>query len=321
MQGCGIIYCATTRSAQETAAWLNAWGIAADAYHGRRKKTDRARVQDAFMAGELRVITATNAFGLGVDKPDIRFVIHRDIPANLEAYYQEAGRAGRDGGFARCTLIYRPGDLGRAAFLAASGQLTRDEVVRGWAALRAKPSLTITELQVATRLGRGDVARLVETLEAAGLVRRSRWRVRLIVDDFDPDSISLEHEERRRAYERSRLEMMRGYAEERGCRHAYVLSYFGERQPREQCAHCDNDMRLTGARATTDAEPTQAELPFAPQDRVRHPGWGEGTVQRVVGQNVTVLFDSVGYKTLATDIVLEQNLLTAVQRGAWEPAA
>jgi ATP-dependent DNA helicase RecQ len=108
--------------------------------------------------------------------------------------------------------------------------------------------------------------------------------------------------------------MMRGYAEERGCRHAYVLSYFGERQPRERCAHCDNDVRLAPPWTAPDSEvaPPAMKLPFGPQDRVRHPGWGEGTVQRVVGQTVTVLFDSVGYKTLATEIVLEQSLLQAV---------
>ncbi|MBV9582475.1 MAG: ATP-dependent DNA helicase RecQ, partial [Chloroflexi bacterium] len=96
MRGSGIIYTATTRAAQQTAHWLREWGISADYYHGQRRKSDRERVQAAFMSGEVRVIAATNAFGLGVDKPDIRFVIHREIPPSVEEYYQEAGRAGRD---------------------------------------------------------------------------------------------------------------------------------------------------------------------------------------------------------------------------------
>ena len=116
MRGAGIVYTATTKGAEETAEWLAEWGIPADFYHGQRRKADRERVQEAFMGDRLRVIVATNAFGLGVDKPDVRFVVHRDVPGSLEAYYQEAGRAGRDGEFARCTVIYRPGDLGRAAF-------------------------------------------------------------------------------------------------------------------------------------------------------------------------------------------------------------
>src|SRR5262249_7535862 len=96
LQGSGIIYTATTRAARETAEWLRNWGITAEHYHGQMKKSERERVQSAFMDNSVRVIAATNAFGLGVDKPNIRFVIHRDVPASLEAYYQEAGRAGRD---------------------------------------------------------------------------------------------------------------------------------------------------------------------------------------------------------------------------------
>lgn len=128
--GSGIIYTATTKAAEETVEWLREWGIAADFYHGQRNKADRERVQADFMAGKLQVIAATNAFGMGVDKPDIRFVIHRDIPASLESYFQEAGRAGRDGEFALCTLIYRQGDLGRAAFLSASSDENRKEIER-----------------------------------------------------------------------------------------------------------------------------------------------------------------------------------------------
>lgn len=110
---------------------LRSWGISAAHYHGRLRKTERDRVQAAFMDGDVRVIAATNAFGLGVDKPDVRFVIHRDSPASLEAYYQEAGRARRDDRLARCVLIYRPADLGRAAFLAGSGRLSSDDLARG----------------------------------------------------------------------------------------------------------------------------------------------------------------------------------------------
>jgi len=94
MHGSGIIYTATTSAAKTTAEWLREWGIVADYYHGQRKKSERERIQDAFMAGELRVIVATNAFGMGVDKPDVRFVIHRDIPASIEAYYQEPAGLG-----------------------------------------------------------------------------------------------------------------------------------------------------------------------------------------------------------------------------------
>jgi ATP-dependent DNA helicase RecQ len=308
MQGSGIVYTATTRAAQETAGWLQEWGIAADYFHGQRRKADRVRVQEAFMAGELRVIAATNAFGLGVDKPDIRFVIHRDVPPNLEAYYQEAGRAGRDGELARCTLIYRPGDLGRAAFLGGSGQLTREEVVRAHAGLVARREGTTRELMAATGLGRGDFARLVSILERAGLVAQRRGHIQLLVADFDPHALPLETEEQRLAYEHSRLEMMRGYAECRECRRRYLLGYFGEQYEGERCGQCDNDT-LTADGERPLAVAAQAEGPFAVHERVAHAAWGEGVVYRVVSDAITVLFDRVGYKTLRSDLVQEQGLL------------
>ena len=306
MQGSGIVYAATVRGAEETAGWLQEWGIAADAYHGRRKKSERDRVQAAFMAGELRVIAATNAFGLGVDKPDVRFVIHRDIPANLESYYQEAGRAGRDGQLARCTLIYRPGDLGRAAFLAGGGELTREEVVQAHAGLVRQRAGTLRELQAATGLGRADLIRLVAILMAEGILEQRRGRLRLRVADFDPTLVPLDAEEHRRAYERSRLDMMRGYAELRECRRRYILNYFGAEYPAEGCGMCDVDLARPRQPRVAPADPP---LALAVADRVRHAGWGTGVVQRVTADTLTVLFDTAGYKTLAADLVRDQSLL------------
>jgi ATP-dependent DNA helicase RecQ len=302
MQGSGIIYTATTRAATDTAAWLREWGIPADVYHGQRRKRDREQVQEAFMSGDLRVIAATNAFGLGVDKPDVRFVVHRDIPASLEAYYQEAGRAGRDGEPARCTLIYRPGDLGQAAFLAGGGELTREEVVRAREGLVRTGGGSLRELQAACGLGRADLARLIEILVEEGLADQRRGRVRLRVADFDPEQVPLEREAHRRAYERSRLDMMRTYAELRDCRRRYLLNYFGEEPDWQRCGNCDVCLR-------SNADAPLVEGPYGVNDRVVHPSLGEGVVQRVAADTVTILFDQAGYKTLGLDVVEEQDLL------------
>lgn len=312
MQGSGIIYTATTKAAKETAKWLNSWGITADYYHGQRKKSDRMRVQDAFMNGESRVIVATNAFGMGIDKPDIRFVIHRDIPASVEAYYQEAGRAGRDGAFAYCALIYRPADLGRAAFQAGTGQLTREEVRQAQAALAEHKEIALRDLPELTGLNRGDVARLVAILSDEKIVKTSRGRVRVLKPDFDPDQVSLDEEEHRMAYERSRLEMMRGYAESSGCLRHYILTYFGEDDAPEHCTMCDNDVVVEEHQRVVVVETEETESPFVEGMHVRHETWGEGEVLRVNGDTITVLFETVGYKTLALALVLEQNLLQIV---------
>ena len=311
MAGSGIVYTSTTKAARQTAEWLQSWGIAADYYHGQRKKADRERVQQAFMAGGLRVIAATNAFGLGVDKQDLRWVIHRDIPASLEAYYQEAGRAGRDGEFARCTIIYRPADLSRAAFLAGGGELTRDEVTRGLAALRDRQEGTYRQLEEGSDLGKADFARLIELLKEQGIVKERRGKLRLARTDVDPDALPLDKEAHRRAYEHSRLQMMRGYAESGDCRRRAILSYFGEEYEAEQCNMCDVDLPRAAEHRVLIADPASEPAPFDIGARVLHEAWGEGLVQGVEGPNLTVLFETVGYKTLAGDLIRERGLLKA----------
>ncbi|MFN8496675.1 MAG: RecQ family ATP-dependent DNA helicase [Anaerolineae bacterium] len=331
MAGSGIIYTATRHGAAETAEWLSAMGIPCDYYHGQRRKTDRDRVQEAFMAGDLRVIAATNAFGLGVDKPDVRFVIHRDIPTSLEAYYQEAGRAGRDGELARCTLIYRAEALGRAAFMASSGQLTREEVQQAQARLKAwgDDTFTLRDLKQVTGLSKADLGRLVTLLKREGILAERRGRFRVVEPDFDPNKISLDEEDYRRAYERSRIDMMRGYVETLDCRRLYILNYFGEEHEATRCELCDNDRAhpttqtiAIGKEETSGAsngygagyasvinEPANGGAGYALGQRVVHTAWGEGTVQRVNGDVVTVLFETAGYKTLSLAVVSERGIL------------
>jgi ATP-dependent DNA helicase RecQ len=316
MQGCGIIYTATTQDARETALWLNEWGISADYYHGQRKKADRARVQEGFMNGDIRVICATNAFGLGVDKPDVRFVIHRDVPGSVEAYYQEAGRAGRDGAFSRCVLIYRPADLGRAAFFGATGTLDVQDIERVRFHLLQSPRTSMRKLSESTGLKNGHLARVIELLKDEEIITVTRGRVWMTRDDFNPQEISLEREEQRRAYERSRVEMMRGYAElTDDCRREYILNYFGQEYEQDVCGMCDNDVRqpneVEGHRER-DTKVVASARGFQMGDAVVHDAWGTGEVQRVTTETITVLFAEAGYKTLAADLVRDDGLLVKV---------
>ena len=126
--GGAIVYCATRRRTEEVAQYLQAKSVAADYFHAGLPPESKKSVQQRFIGGELRVIAATNAFGMGIDKPDVRLVIHADIPGSLENYLQEAGRAGRDRKAARCVLLYTPDDVERQFGMSASSRLTRREI-------------------------------------------------------------------------------------------------------------------------------------------------------------------------------------------------
>ena len=126
--GGAIVYCATRRQSEDIARFLVQQGITAQHFHAGLPPESKKNVQQQFIEGELRVIVATNAFGMGIDKPDVRLVIHADIPGSLENYLQEAGRAGRDRASARCVLLYTPDDVERQFGLSARSRLTRREI-------------------------------------------------------------------------------------------------------------------------------------------------------------------------------------------------
>ena len=126
--GGAIIYCATRRQTEEVVEFLQDKGIAADFFHAGLPPESKKDVQTRFTEGELRVVTATNAFGMGIDKPDVRLVIHADIPGSLENYLQEAGRAGRDRQSALCVLLYSAEDIERQFGMSARSKLSRQEI-------------------------------------------------------------------------------------------------------------------------------------------------------------------------------------------------
>lgn len=136
-EGGAIVFCARQKTVEELAAFLQEAGLACGFFHGGMLPTEKRAVQEAFLSGELRVIAATNAFGMGVDKPDVRLVIHLDTPGSLENYLQEAGRAGRDQAPARCVLLYDDADLDVQFRLLRNSKLSRHDIQSILKALRA----------------------------------------------------------------------------------------------------------------------------------------------------------------------------------------
>ncbi|MCU1372798.1 MAG: ATP-dependent helicase RecQ, partial [Actinomycetia bacterium] len=268
----------------------------------------------AFMNDHVDVIVATTAFGMGIDKPDVRFVIHFDVPESIDAYYQEAGRAGRDGQPALALLLWRPEDLGLRKFFANAGQLDPDEVERVAIVLNAaQDPVPLPALRDALDMSDTRLGQVLTRLEDAGAVDiRSDGTVQAVPDGPSPDEATLAAlaaQGARTSMDESRLTMMRNYTETRGCRRRFILTYFGE-PAAEQCWTCDRCV-ADAARAAIDlTDRANGSIAFPEQARVRHQVWGEGLVIRHDGDAIVVLFDGVGYKTLSLALVLAKGLLT-----------
>ncbi|PSQ70193.1 MAG: RecQ family ATP-dependent DNA helicase [Bacteroidetes bacterium QH_2_67_10] len=180
VDGSGLVYASTRRRTETWAAWLDEQGVAADYYHAGRDAEERAAVQADWQAGETRVVAATNAFGMGIDKADVRFVAHVDLPASLEAYYQQAGRAGRDGKRAYAVLLCQPSDAQTRRALIDSAHPTGREVNHVYTAvcnlgqvpLGSRPEAPLAVKPEAVRrltgFSRGKVRSAIDLLERAG---------------------------------------------------------------------------------------------------------------------------------------------------------
>ncbi|HEY2054799.1 MAG TPA: ATP-dependent DNA helicase RecQ [Solirubrobacterales bacterium] len=302
----GIVYIATRRASEELAGALQAAGIAAEAYHAGLPAKRRGELQDRFHNDEVDVIVATTAFGMGIDKPNVRFVFHAGPSDSIDSYYQEVGRAGRDGEPAEAVLFYRPEDEAIRRFLGSAGGVDGEELEAVGHAVEeahgeADPLALVERLELSRSKVLEAVGRLEETgwleISGGGGVRRAHGGPTL--EEAVQQGVRESGE--RREFDRTRLAMMRSYAETRGCRRDHILSYFGE-EHKVPCFYCDNcDAGLV--------KPDDAIRPFPIGAAVTHKSWGHGEVQRYDRDRVIVLFESVGYRTLDLELVEEEGLL------------
>jgi ATP-dependent DNA helicase RecQ len=306
----GIVYAATRKNAEELATALVQKGVNAVAYHAGMAAGERARIQETFMSDAADVIVATIAFGMGVDKLNVRFVYHLDVSESVDAYYQEIGRAGRDGDPAEAILFYRPEDLNLRRFLAGSGQVDAEQMTWVAEAVQNAPEpLQVEKIGEETELSQTKVMIALNRLEEVGAVDMLPSGTVVVTangDVADAAEEAAEAQENLRKFARSRIEMMRGYADMSDCRREYILNYFGEVYT-PPCDNCDNCLAgLSGAKP-----PSTQSFPI--NGKVVHKVWGPGLVMRYAGDTMVVLFDSVGYRTLAVDLVMREGLLA---RGA-----
>ncbi|MGW0857242.1 RecQ family ATP-dependent DNA helicase [Streptomyces sp. NPDC002690] len=327
----GLVYAATRREAEQYADELSLLGLDVAAYHAGLPAQKRGEVHDRFLSGELDVVVATSAFGMGIDKPDVRFVLHASVPGSLDAYYQEIGRAGRDGEQSRAILAYRPQDLGLQRFFAA-GRPDPDTVTQVARTLAEHDGpLPPSDLRAETNLTASRLTSVVNLLEQVDAVRTTSQGDVEPVPGVDPARAArraVALGDAHQQLERSRVDMMRGYAETTGCRRRFLLGYFGQvRSDSEGCGSCDlcgaaelsregaepgpAILAGTGGRipARTGTTTTEGSHPYRPGTRVRHQHWGEGSVMNEEDRSLTVLFETVGYRTLSLDVVREHGLL------------
>jgi ATP-dependent DNA helicase RecQ len=319
LPGVGIVYAATIAEVERIYGWLIEAGESVSHYHGRLPAREREETQEKFMSGETRLMVATNAFGMGIDKADIRFVIHYQMPGSLDAYYQETGRAGRDGEPADCVLLFDLNDRRIQQFFLAGRYPSAELAQRLYTTLsmlcknETKGAALGAISKALADVGAGKLEVALNMLVSARIARRDRYRryqltahAKTGASGTDPVREAVAKAaaqfEQMSAHDRETLQQMIDYAQTGQCRWRAILDYYGDTPSMERCGVCDNCVSPPRIDAPADAvasqlsplgdrERKQPERPeWRPGDPVRVPRYGVGEVVLTSGEQVAIQF-------------------------------
>ena len=244
---------------------LRANGVDAAGYHAGMDDAERSAAQESFLRGEVSVVVATNAFGMGVDKADIRFVAHFHVPRSIEAYYQEIGRAGRDGAHSLALLLFNYADVMLQKRMIEGSRPKEETVRKVWDAARGLGSGGAGQLAAVCGVHPADAQAALKLLESAGHLARRGQDFSVLTPEVEEPAVDFELTAMRIAHERQMLDRMVRFCDTEGCRRRNLLRYFGDPDAPRSCSACDC---CAGQRAPAAEEVSldhQQRLPRSPR--------------------------------------------------------